>query len=214
MLALTGDRLLVPVDLAVDINLDTRVERVAQRIHAATFTVKGDKPMVVGLYREYVARIATALASTPPVVMAAVDDTTSSQLAMPDVASLPATSLRLASGQLLVLLSNAAHGGEEGARLGAVNGDSRICSARASRLCPLMPAARWWCRGSPRSRRRGGRRHVATCWRCARCQSTTTSVAAKKSAGTVCSFLALCLCLCACHVCFPSPKLPSARGYA
>ena len=49
---------------------------------------------------------------------------------------------------------------------------------------------------------------------CRSMPSTTTSVAAKESAGSVCSFLALCLCLCACHVCFPTPQLPSARGYA
>jgi hypothetical protein len=44
-----------------DSGLETRVEEVTRLIERATFTGRGDKPMVVGLYEEYVGRIAGAL---------------------------------------------------------------------------------------------------------------------------------------------------------
>jgi hypothetical protein len=52
-----------PVE-AVDLSagrLETRVAEVEASIERATFTGKGDKPMVLGLYKKYVRRIAGAL---------------------------------------------------------------------------------------------------------------------------------------------------------
>lgn len=56
----TGER----VDDVTDESLDSRVENVSQRIQRATFTGKGDKPVVIGIYKDYVARLADMLQKT------------------------------------------------------------------------------------------------------------------------------------------------------
>ena len=62
MLALRSDSPLEPVDLTGG-QLETRVAEVTASIERATFTGKGDKPKVVGMYKEYVGRIAGVLQS-------------------------------------------------------------------------------------------------------------------------------------------------------
>ena len=63
MLALSSTEPIRVVELPTS-DLETRVEEVTQRIQRATFTGRGDKPMVVQLYKDYVARIATSLQRT------------------------------------------------------------------------------------------------------------------------------------------------------
>jgi hypothetical protein len=112
----------IPVDLTgVEMDLDTRVQRVAARIHAATFTGSGDKPRVVRMHKEYVARIAKTLTRTLALALAAEDDGVMTHLEMPTITLPPATPLRLAASQLLlhlppssVMASSASRAGGEG----------------------------------------------------------------------------------------------------
>jgi hypothetical protein len=107
--------------------IETRVEEVTRLIERATFTGRGDKPMVVGLYEEYVGRIATSLQGT----LALKEAGDAKQLTIvppPQIAVPPAAPLRLATGQLLLVLPSGgarSAGGEDGARLGAIDATGR-----------------------------------------------------------------------------------------
>jgi hypothetical protein len=63
MLRLSSTEPIEVVDLQGG-GLETRVDEVIERINQATFTGKGDKAKVVGLYKDYVGRIATVLQET------------------------------------------------------------------------------------------------------------------------------------------------------
>ena len=124
VLALSSSEPSKPIELLDAAALETRVEDVTARIERATFTGKGDKPMVIAMYKDYVGSIATVLQKT--LVLAAVDETPREEALapMPTVAVPAAAPLRLAAGQLLLSLHDAGgrrDGGEGGAtHLGVV----------------------------------------------------------------------------------------------
>ena len=96
-------------------DLVARVDKVKASIRKATFTGKGDAETVPKMYEDYVARIADVLQKT-----LALAGAEASQLAlpvMPSVSAPVAAPLRLADGQLLLQLSDAAsrRAGDEGA---------------------------------------------------------------------------------------------------
>ena len=128
MLALSSTAPIKVVELD-ESKLAKRVEEVTERIERATFTGKGDKPMVVNLYKDYVERIATSLQQT----LGSLQTLGSSQRQLIDGSSkqngltnvlnnIPAivvpdaSPLRLAQGQLLLLLRSSAedHAGASG----------------------------------------------------------------------------------------------------
>ena len=100
VLSLSASGPTAPVDWKAE-SLETRVEDIQSRIERATFTSKSDKSNVVRLYKDYVARIATALLKTTALSEAAVQETR----ALPPIpaVSLPdTTAVQLADGQLLL----------------------------------------------------------------------------------------------------------------
>eukprot|EP00900_Chrysochromulina_parva_P003387 jgi/Chrpa1/13049/Chrysochromulina_OHIO_Genome00024578-RA len=120
MLQLRSGCPLETVDLSAG-RLETRVDEVVARIEGATFTGKGDKAMVVGLYKKYVDRIAGALLRVLPKRRAS-DGATAAPSELPPPVDAPAASpLRLAEGQPLLLLSWQGSGAGGGPRFGVVD---------------------------------------------------------------------------------------------
>ena len=100
VLSLSASGPTAPVDWKAE-SLETRVEDIQSRIERATFTSKSDKSKVVRLYKDYVARIATALLKTIALGEAAVQETR--ELPPIPAVSLPdTTAVQLADGQLLL----------------------------------------------------------------------------------------------------------------
>ena len=64
VLALSSSEPSRPVELPVEVQLETRVQDVTARIEQAKFTGKGDKAKVINLYKKYVSDIATVLQKT------------------------------------------------------------------------------------------------------------------------------------------------------
>ena len=121
VLALSSSEPSKPIDLLDEAALETRVDDVTARIERATFTGKADKPMVIAMYKDYVGSIATVLQKT--LALAAVDETPQEEALppMPEVAVPAAAPLRLAAGQLLLLLHDT-----EGRRDGGEGGTTRL----------------------------------------------------------------------------------------
>jgi len=99
---------------------------VTARIERATFTGKGDKPVVIAMYKKYVGSIATVLQKT--LALAAVDEVPQEEALppMPTVAVPAAAPLRLAAGQLLLSLHDTAGRRDGTTRLGVV-GETGQC---------------------------------------------------------------------------------------
>ena len=113
-------RSLEPVDLSAG-RLETRVNEVVASIERATFTGKGDKAIVVGLYKKYVDRIAGALQRVLPKMLAS-DGATAAPAELPPLVNAPAAAaLRLSEGQPLLLLSWQGFGAGGGPRFGVVD---------------------------------------------------------------------------------------------
>ena len=122
VLALSSSEPCKPVELPAEESLETRVDDVTARIQQATFTGKGgDKERVIAMYKDYVARIATALQKT--LALAAVENAPKEEvlMPMPSVMVPPAAPLRFAAGQVLLSLHDA-----EGRRSGGEGGTTRI----------------------------------------------------------------------------------------
>ena len=122
VLALSSSEPSKPVELPAEESLETRVDDVTARIQQATFTGKGgDKEKVIVVYKDYVARIATALQKT--LALAAVENAPKEEvlMPMPSVMVPPAAPLRFAAGQVLLSLHDA-----EGRRSGGEGGTTRI----------------------------------------------------------------------------------------
>ena len=105
VLALSSSEPCKPVELPAEESLETRVDDVTARIQQATFTGKGgDKERVIAMYKDYVARIATALQKT--LALAAVENAPKEEVLMPRPAVMvpPAAPLRFAAGQVLLSL--------------------------------------------------------------------------------------------------------------
>jgi Ran GTPase-activating protein (RanGAP) involved in mRNA processing and transport len=109
MLQLRSGCPLETVDLSAG-RLETRVADVVARIEGATFTGKGDKAMVINLYKTFVDRIAVALQRLLPKMLASHGATAAPPEPLPQVDAPAAAPLRLASGQPLLLLSRDAGG--------------------------------------------------------------------------------------------------------
>jgi len=109
MLQVRSGHSLEPVDLSAG-RLETRVADVIARIEGATFTGKGDKAMVIDLYKTFVERIAGALARLLPKMRASHGATAAPPEPLPQVDAPAAAPLRLAEGQPLLLLSRDAGG--------------------------------------------------------------------------------------------------------
>ena len=104
-------------------DLAVRVSTVKSRLGKAKFTNPSDAGVVPKLYEEYVKSIAGALQST--LALAGAEDTQLGLPALPLVSAPVAAPLRLADGQLLLQLSDAASrraGGEGASQLDAVQG--------------------------------------------------------------------------------------------
>jgi len=99
--------------------LETRVAEVVSSIERATFTGKGDKATVPALYRDYVARIVGVVQSV--LVLASGSAPTAPAEPLPQVDAPAASALRLAEGQLLLLLSWQGSGAGGGPRVGVVD---------------------------------------------------------------------------------------------
>eukprot|EP00900_Chrysochromulina_parva_P027515 jgi/Chrpa1/9398/Chrysochromulina_OHIO_Genome00015588-RA len=155
MLQLRSGHSLEPVDLSAG-RLETRVAEVVASIERATFTGKGDKAMVVGLYKKYVDRIAGALQRVLPKMLAS-DGATAEPLELPPPVDAPAAAaLRLAEGQPLLLLSWQGSGAGGGPRFGVVDAtggrvaatggdDAELAYDRCSQVVlPWRPPAAGW----------------------------------------------------------------------
>ena len=130
LLALCSGKPAEPVRLDSE-ELGTRVERIAERIGHATFTGAGDKPRVVGLYKDYAGRVATSLQGTLALRRGSIgaEGAVVELLPLPTVDAPAAPPLRLAVGQLLLLLPDAdarRAGGEGDTRFGAVVASGRV----------------------------------------------------------------------------------------
>jgi Ran GTPase-activating protein (RanGAP) involved in mRNA processing and transport len=157
MLQLRSGCPLETVDLSAG-RLETRVAEVVARIEGATFTGKGDKAMVVGLYKKYVDRIAGALQRVLPKMLAS-DGATAAPAELPPLVDAPvAAALRLAEGQPLLLLSRQGSGAGGGPRFGIVDAtggrvaltvtggdDAELAYDRCSQaVLPWRPPAAGW----------------------------------------------------------------------
>ena len=128
MLQLRSGCPLETVDLSAG-RLETRVDEVVASIERATFTGKGDKAMVVDLYKKYVDRIAGALQRVLPKMLAS-DGATAEPLELPPPIDAPApAALRLAEGQPLLLLSWQGSGVGGGPRFGVVDATGGLVAA-------------------------------------------------------------------------------------
>jgi Ran GTPase-activating protein (RanGAP) involved in mRNA processing and transport len=154
MLQVRSGHSLEPVDLSAG-RLETRVAEVVARIEGATFTGKGDKAMVINLYKKFVDRIAGALARLLPKMLATHGATAAPPEPLPQVDAPAAAPLRLAEGQPLLLLSRDAGGGPRfgvvdatGGRVAAaVTGgdDVELAYDRCSQaVLPWRPPAAGW----------------------------------------------------------------------
>ena len=126
VLVLSSTAPIAPVDLRAEA-LETRVDEVVARIGAATFTGKGDKSMVIDMYKAYVGRIAAAIQKT--LALSEVGAQEALELPLLPTVSVPnAAPLRLADGQLLLLLSGrgAPAGGDT--RFGVVDRGGVVCT--------------------------------------------------------------------------------------
>jgi hypothetical protein len=85
MLSLEKGRSSMRIDFEAG-SLGTRVEEVTRRIQGATFTGKGDKPVVIGIYKDYVTRLADMLQKT--LTLASVEPATIELPPMPPDATL------------------------------------------------------------------------------------------------------------------------------
>ena len=157
VLALSSSEPSKPVELLVE-GLETRVSDVMDRIERATFTGKGDKPMVIGMYKRYVGGIASALQTT--LAFAAIGET--GQEALPPVPMVmvpPAAPLRLAPDGLVLMLTagdaSRSAGGMGGMRLGKIGDAGQVSlllaggdvtleyDACAQAVLPWLPASGW-----------------------------------------------------------------------
>ena len=157
MLQLRSGCPLETVDLSAG-RLETRVDEVVARIEGATFTGKGDKAMVVGLYKKYVDRIAGALQRVLPKMLAS-DSATAAPSELPPPVDAPAAApLRLAEGTPLLLLAWQGSGVGGGPRFGVVDAtggrvaaavtggdDAELAYDRCSQaVLPWRPPAAGW----------------------------------------------------------------------
>ncbi|KOO30639.1 hypothetical protein Ctob_002930, partial [Chrysochromulina tobinii] len=157
MLQLRSGCPLGTVDLSAG-RLETRVDEVVARIERATFTGKGDKAIVVGLYMKYVDRIAGALQRVLPKMLASDSATVEPSELPPPVDAPAAAALRLAEGQPLLLLSWQGSGAGGGPRFGVVDAtgggvaaavtggdDAELAYDRCSQaVLPWRPPAAGW----------------------------------------------------------------------
>jgi len=153
MLQVRSGRSLEPVDLSAG-RLETRVAEVVARIEGATFTGKGDKAMVINLYKTFVDRIAGALARLLPKMRASHGTTAAPPEPLPQVDAPAAAPLRLAEGQPLLLLSRDAGGRPRfgvvvdatGGRVAVAGGDDvELAYDRCSQaVLPWRPPAAGW----------------------------------------------------------------------
>ena len=137
LLLLSSSESTVEVDLQ-DSELATRVEEVTLRITIAHFIGRGDKPVVIQTYRDYVDRMGTVLTQT----FVALGSRSSSGMAgsetvqlelppLPTVDAPPAPQLRLAAGQVLLVLppegdESRSAGGQGDTRFGVIGESGRI----------------------------------------------------------------------------------------
>lgn len=103
VLALSSSEPSRPVELPVEVQLETRVQDVTARIQQAKFTGKGDKDTVINLYKKYVSDIATALQKTFALASMKEQSHEKALPPIPTVAAPPFATLQLAVGQLLLL---------------------------------------------------------------------------------------------------------------
>eukprot|EP00900_Chrysochromulina_parva_P019272 jgi/Chrpa1/27346/Chrysochromulina_OHIO_Genome00027313-RA len=101
--------------------LETRVAEVVASIERASFTGKGDKAMVVALYRKYVARIVGVVQSVLAFASGSGTAAPAELPPLPQVDAPDAAALRLAEGQPLLLLSSQGSGAGGGPRFGVVD---------------------------------------------------------------------------------------------
>ena len=134
VLALSSTAPIVPVDLRAEA-LETRVDEVVARIDAATFTGKGDKSMVIDMYKAYVGRIAAAIQKTLALSEVGVQEALELP-PLPTVSVPDAAPLRLADGQLLLLLSGAGAPAGGDTRFGVVDRGGVVCTLTPSDAVP------------------------------------------------------------------------------
>ena len=116
-------------------DLSSRVDKIVSAIEVATFTGAGDKIKVVGMYKDYVARIAGVLQNT--LTLAAVESPAAQLPGMPNVVVPKPQPLLLADGQLVLSLSDRkarADGSEGGSQIGVISA-SRIALILGD-VCP------------------------------------------------------------------------------
>ena len=118
----------------------SNVQRVINAVEEATFTGNADKAMVIGVYKDYVVQIAQKLITT--LTMATSEAKAPELPPMPSVNTLDvaASPLRLADGQLVLLLQDAKNRGEGGnfdTQLGAVEGSRVVCVLSGGDDIPL-----------------------------------------------------------------------------
>jgi hypothetical protein len=128
LLLLSSDEPTKKVDLKEE-SLEGRVERVVSRIERAHFIGKADKPVVIATYKDYVSRMASSLQEALPLLLSAVGEVSAEESTqiltvqpLPAVSTPPAGPLRLAVGQILLVLA----GGEGGTRFGVVGESGRV----------------------------------------------------------------------------------------
>ena len=153
MLQVRSGRSLEPVDLSAG-RLETRVAEVVSRIEGATFTGKGDKAVVIDLYKRFVDRIAVALQRLLPKMIESHGATAAPPEPLPQVDAPAAAPLRLAEGQPLLLLSRDAGGRPRfgvvvdatGGRVAVAGGDDvELAYDRCSQaVLPWRPPAAGW----------------------------------------------------------------------
>ena len=145
VLALSSSEPSKPVELPAEESLETRVDDVTARIQQATFTGKGDKETVIAMYKDYVARIATALQKTLALASAAAPSKFA--LPLPHVAVQAASPVRFAPGQLLLMLqagdADRAAGSVGGTRIGVVSEDGRVSLTMAGDYAALSKTIVW-----------------------------------------------------------------------
>jgi hypothetical protein len=131
LLLLSSDEPTKKVDLEEE-SLEGRVERVVSRIERAHFIGGHDLPKVLKSYRDYVSRIAASLTETFSMLPSSVvseSEPSTPLLALPTVDAPPTPQLRLAPGQLVLVLSEGdgsrSAGGQGGTRFGVVDESGR-----------------------------------------------------------------------------------------
>uniref|UniRef100_A0A7S3T6I3 Uncharacterized protein n=1 Tax=Emiliania huxleyi TaxID=2903 RepID=A0A7S3T6I3_EMIHU len=133
LISLASGRAPEPVELSHS-DVWQRVQQVVESIEKATFTGKGDKEVVPVLYKGYVERVATVLAST--LALQTTLETSAEVPPIPLVDAPPADALRLADGQLLLLLPGA------GARLAGGDG-AWLAEVASSAPCAISLMTVW-----------------------------------------------------------------------